>query len=488
MSSRTGEMAPRRIPRVASVFCNGSAFSKEKLRSFRPSRTSMSNWFISAEHNIRFVVKNSGHDTLGRSSGTGAVSVWMHNLQDITFISEYKSSIYTGPAFKAHAGVRSIDIANAASNRGLVVVSGGCPTVGFTGGFIQGGGQSAVSSFYGLAADQTLEFEVITTQGKFIHASPTENQDLYWALSGSGGGAHGIVWSVTVKAYEDLPVSLGSISFTSEGITQETFFQAIDTFHANTPRFADAKVWTIAQYTGGFFSLNPVFAVNKTSAEVSTLLRPLLDTLDSLGVKYASDVESYDGYLAAYETLVVLINVPIGVMVTGSRLLPTSLFEDKERLKGAQKAIRSILASGGMIFEFVLKATLDVAGNPQNSVLPAWRKAIKHLGVAIPLADGESSEQVSHKRRKITTEFLPELKRLTPGSGSYHNEADPNDPDYKEAFYGSNYDKLLAIKDKWDPDQILYGATSVGGDRWRETVEGRLCRNEEYEDLLHDEL
>ena len=52
-----------------------------------------------------------------------------------------------------------------------------------------------------------------------------------------------------------------------------------------------------------------------------------------------------------------------------------------------------------------------------------------------------------------------------------------HDPDFKDAFYGPNYDRLLSIKDKWDPDGVLYGATAVGGDRWREDAEdGRLCR------------
>ena len=50
------------------------------------------------------------------------------------------------------------------------------------------------------------------------------------------------------------------------------------------------------------------------------------------------------------------------------------------------------------------------------------------------------------------------------------------EPDFKDAFYGANYDRLLRIKDKWDPDGVLYGATAVGGDRWREDEDGRLCR------------
>ncbi|KAF9262225.1 hypothetical protein L218DRAFT_1078014 [Marasmius fiardii PR-910] len=71
---------------------------------------------------------------------------------------------------------------------------------------------------------------------------------------------------------------------------------------------------------------------------------------------------------------------------------------------------------------------------------------------------------------------MPALRELTPNGRAYHNEADPNEPDFKQVFYGSNYDRLLAIKNKWDPDQILYGAIAVGGDRWFQTEEGRLCR------------
>ena len=57
-------------------------------------------------------------------------------------------------------------------------------TVGYAGGYIQGGGHSVLNSVYGMAADQVLEFEVITTSGKFVRASPLENADLFWALSG----------------------------------------------------------------------------------------------------------------------------------------------------------------------------------------------------------------------------------------------------------------------------------------------------------------
>ena len=78
--------------------------------------------------------------------------------------------------------------------KGLVVVTGECPTVGLAGGYTQGGGHSALSTQFGLGADQTLEFEVVTAAGKVVTASRSENSDLFWALSGGGAGNYGVVF------------------------------------------------------------------------------------------------------------------------------------------------------------------------------------------------------------------------------------------------------------------------------------------------------
>lgn len=77
----------------------------------------------------------------------------------------------------------------------------------------------------------------------------------------------------------------------------------------------------------------------------------------------------------------------------------------------------------------------------------------------------------------ITNVYAPILDRLDPGGlSSYVNEGNPFDPNWKRVFYGTNYDRLLSIKDKYDPDGILYGRTSVGNDRWKTAGDGRLCR------------
>lgn len=76
----------------------------------------------------------------------------------------------------------------------------------------------------------------------------------------------------------------------------------------------------------------------------------------------------------------------------------------------------------------------------------------------------------------ITNDLVPKLKALSPGGGSYLNEADPFDPDWKSAFYGVNYDRLASIKNKYDSAGVFYGRTTVGSDKWSLKDDGRLCR------------
>jgi FAD/FMN-containing dehydrogenase len=128
--------------------------------------------------NIRFVVRNTGHDYNGRSTGAGALAVWTHHLKSTQFV-DWKDSYYTGKAIKMGAGVQGFEAMAAAKAVGQVVVGGECPTVGVAGGYTQGGGHSALSTSFGLAADQTLSFDVVLANGDFVTATRTNYADLY---------------------------------------------------------------------------------------------------------------------------------------------------------------------------------------------------------------------------------------------------------------------------------------------------------------------
>ena len=65
---------------------------------------------------------------------------------------------------------------------------------------------------------------------------------------------------------------------------------------------------------------------------------------------------------------------------------------------------------------------------------------------------------------------------MTPGGGAYLNEADLHQPDWQYMFYGKKYDKLAAVKEKYDPEHIFYALTGVGSEYWTEAEDGRLCK------------
>ncbi len=67
------------------------------------------------------------------------------------------------------------------------------------------------------------------------------------------------------------------------------------------------------------------------------------------------------------------------------------------------------------------------------------------------------------EQKEGTVDFDPLLDAAVPGTGNYMNEADSFRPDWKEAFFGENYERLLKVKNKWDPEGVLYGRET----RWK---------------------
>jgi FAD/FMN-containing dehydrogenase len=100
-------------------------------------------------------------------------------------------------------------------------------TVGIAGGYTQGRGHSAISTSFGLAADNVLNWEVVTANRKLVNANSKENSDLYWALNGGGGSTYGVVVSMTVKAHKETAFGGASLSFFTTNNAQAIFYDGI---------------------------------------------------------------------------------------------------------------------------------------------------------------------------------------------------------------------------------------------------------------------
>ena len=148
-------------------------------------------WFLFArEYNIRLVIKNSGHDFLGRSTGAHSLSIWTRHLlefeiQDTFVPSEYINASDPVPedAVTVGSGWPAVPLLEALAPHGKVAITGGDQTVGL-GGYLSGGGHSLLSGWKGLGSDQILEARVVTADGSLKIVNQYQNQDLCWALKG----------------------------------------------------------------------------------------------------------------------------------------------------------------------------------------------------------------------------------------------------------------------------------------------------------------
>jgi hypothetical protein len=94
---------------------------------------------FATKHNIRFVIRNTGHDYMSKSTGAGALALWTHHMKDRSIL-DYQSKAYTGKAMKIGAGVQAAEAQATANSQGYVVVEGDCrPGSRVGGGYWNGG-------------------------------------------------------------------------------------------------------------------------------------------------------------------------------------------------------------------------------------------------------------------------------------------------------------------------------------------------------------
>ncbi|KAF2259787.1 FAD binding domain-containing protein [Lojkania enalia] len=430
--------------------------------------------------NIRFVIKNTGHDFVGRSTGKGALGIWTHKMTDVKVINNYRSSYYNGPALKMAAGVRGAEALPVAQKAGLHIVAGSCPSVGLVGGYHQGGGHSSLTSTHGMGADQALEWEVVLADGSLVTATPTKNRDLYWALSGGGPGTFGVVVSLTVRAFKDGNTGGAFLSFTSEGISNDTYWSGVEAFHANAPAMVDAGAAAGYLVGADSFLLAPMTKPGASDAEIRKILKPVTSKLDELKIQYTLNVTVFPTFLDHYTHY--LGPIPEGAYpidrTMGGRFVPRSVLKNDRSLKSFVGTLRELSQTPGTYLGIVAMQSSAKKAIAPNSITPKWRDATLSILAQTQWYFGDSSTAEANQATldELNKVVIPALERVTPGAGAYGNEASWANPNWKRDYYDVNYNRLKLIKKKYDPKDLFFGPTMVGSEAWTTKEDGRLCR------------
>jgi FAD binding domain len=126
----------------------------------------------------------------------------------------------TGTA-TVEAGSLAGPVLAAAQEHGLACLLGASPTVGAV-GLTLGGGIGWLTRKYGPACDAVRSFEVVTPDGETVRASATENDELFRALRGGGGGALGVVTEMEVNLFPVTTVYAGNLAYPASAAVEVT--------------------------------------------------------------------------------------------------------------------------------------------------------------------------------------------------------------------------------------------------------------------------
>lgn len=144
------------------------------------------------EHGLTVAIRGGGHNGAG-------LGVCDHGLViDLSLLKGVRVDPGTRTV-RAEAGCTQADLNHAAGGFGLAVPVGVISTTGIA-GLTLGGGTGYLTRKYGLALDNLLEADLVLADGSFITASAKSNPDLFWAIRG-GGGNFGVVTSFLFQAH-----------------------------------------------------------------------------------------------------------------------------------------------------------------------------------------------------------------------------------------------------------------------------------------------
>ncbi|KAF2422745.1 FAD-binding domain-containing protein [Tothia fuscella] len=459
------------------------------------------------QHRVRFSILNSGHDFHGRNDAPNGLSLVVEGLRGVNVLADFTPSTQGAPSVNSTtktnvlppqakqayvtfgAGYSTQLLNDQIAPSKLFTVGAAHGEVTVAGGWGQTSGHSPMSPRYGLGADQVVEYKVVTADGELKIANAVSNPDLFWALRGGGGGTYGVVVEATVKAYPSPPVVTASFWINATDYNDnKSIYPAAAWLHSKFPEWTEKGVSAYYYVYPNGMSL---YIMNSgKEGTVKWLEENVKPDLQHLGTFPGMDNKSMSYRPVGYPSYKAFFDATFGAMdatgakppKTNSRILPRhgpgemgmpvkakgispmdSWLFSAEHLKSPQFA--DALAAGmpklqdGQYRGQLIGGGKVLTEGNDTSVLPAWRKTIAHI-----VLTGLGQPNVEP------------LRRFASNMGAYSNEASYKTPGWKEAFFGTHYEKLSQIKKKYDPTGLFWVTPGIGADDWV-VRDGRLCRD-----------
>ncbi len=360
------------------------------------------------------------------------------------------------------AGTKLIEAYSQLSSQGFLLPGGSCPTVGIA-GLALGGGIGVFSRAYGLTCDQTESVTIVAADGMVHQCGPDNDEDLYWACRGGGGGNFGVV---TGFEFQVQPIPDAITLFTLEW-PWAAASSVVDAWIRWVP-LTPPELWANCQlYSSGVVGSGSIKVTGVFIGPVSQCSSALAPLTSAIPAATTDRFVGREDYLTATmieagcegETLA-QCGAPVQSPFTAkSSYLAGPLPEQSvSALVSALSTLPSTLpgAGGGVVLDAYggainqVKAS-DTAFVHRNSVACAQYLITYPTALPTPQTTLAASAWLEH----LAGLFSPVTQ------GSYQNYIDPSLDEWATAYYGANLPRLQRVKRRYDPDDVFHFAQSI---------------------------
>jgi FAD/FMN-containing dehydrogenase len=389
---------------------------------------------------LEVAVRGGGHSIAGFSGVEGGIVIDLSLMRGVLVDPIGRRAIVQG-------GCTWHDVDVETQAHGLATTGGLVSTTG-VGGFTLGGGIGWLMRPYGLACDNVVAADVVTADGEMVRASETENPDLLWALRG-GGGNFGVVTSFEYTLHPVGPTVAGGVIFyggdDAEAILRgwrewlpeapEEFTTLVNlTTAPPAPFIPEAWHGKLVAAVAGVHA-GSVEAGIEAAAPLRKLAEPVADLFGPIP------------YVGMQSLLDALHPKGDGNYFKG---LPMSGLPD-EAIEALLEGHRSVTSPQNEIHVHDLRGA--VARTPAGGSAFSYRDAPYVLNVIGKWPGGGPGTEHAEWARDLVKAMEP----FGTGTAYVNFLTDVEDTERVRAAYGAEiYDRLVAVKDRWDPENVFH--------------------------------
>lgn len=404
--------------------CTGAADVRDAVRFAR-------------EYDLLISVHGGGHNVAGKAVCDGGLMLDLSPMNHVRVDPEAQTARVAGGAVVA-------DLDHEAEAFGLATPGGIVSTTGIA-GITVGGGLGWLSRRHGLVHDNLVSADVVTGEGKLVQASEEKNSDLFWGLRG-GGGNFGIATSFEFELHQIGPEILNvRLLYPYEA--------AADALRAYREFMADAP--KEASLYAALLQGSPEYGVPEPlHGETLFAFRGLYTGAPSEGRKVFRPLREFGDPIAD-------LTQPIPYTVHQKQA--DDLYREGHRNYWKANFYEEL--SDGLIEAVV--DHVDPLPSPYSTVFFEWMggaiaepapdaTAFPHRGAAFSLTVAPKWEDPARDEEMIAwARRFHEATAPYAAEGVYVNYLDQDESDRVSDAYGGTQDRLVELKNRWDPDNLF---------------------------------